>query len=357
MAGLPATPTLAQLLRRKIARDGPLAFPDFMALALYEPAHGYYACGTGAVGRAGDFFTSVSIGPVFGELLARRFLRHWQESGKPAHWRITECGAHDGKLAADLLGALFALDPAALDALEFTICEPLPALDAAQRDRLRDSPGNIRFVDSPSVLDPLPGIVFGNELLDALPFHLVSGTTADGVNSPSSWHRTSRSPGRRRKSRTHFCWNRLHGWEPGSLRDTAPKSGLASAISWPPSPARSPGIPDSCCGSTTALIAWTTTTRTAAVALCALSQSTARARIHSPTRERWTSPRMWISPALPKPPQPLADVLLLSRARGHGSPASPGNGCSPRKETLTRSASGSSKPSLTPATSAPRSKC
>ena len=84
-----------------------------MAAALYDPAQGYYARESRQVGRGGDFFTSVSVGPLFGELLARRFLREWRESGSPAQWRIIECGAHDGTLAADILGAISQLDPAA----------------------------------------------------------------------------------------------------------------------------------------------------------------------------------------------------------------------------------------------------
>ena len=48
-----------------------------------NPQLGYYARGTRQVGRGGDFFTSVSVGPLFGELLARRFLREWRESGSP----------------------------------------------------------------------------------------------------------------------------------------------------------------------------------------------------------------------------------------------------------------------------------
>lgn len=165
--------SLAALLRERIARSGPMRFADFMAAALYEPGLGYYARGTRQVGRGGDFFTSVSVGPVFGQLLARRFLREWRESGKPARWRIIECGGHDGTLAADVLGALAELDATAFAALEYTIPEPLPALQTAQRETLRDF--RVRFVASADELaaEPLPGIAFGNEVLDALPCHLV----------------------------------------------------------------------------------------------------------------------------------------------------------------------------------------
>jgi SAM-dependent MidA family methyltransferase len=163
------------MLRERIERDGPMPFTDFMAAALYEPALGYYARGIRQVGRGGDFFTSVSVGPVFGQLLARRFLREWREAGEPARWRVIECGAHDGTLAADVLGALEKLDARAFHALEYAISEPLPSLQAAQRETLRPFAGRVRFIASPAELaaEPLPGIAFGNEVLDALPCHLV----------------------------------------------------------------------------------------------------------------------------------------------------------------------------------------
>ena len=143
-----------------------------MAAALYHPELGYYAREPRQVGRSGDFFTSVSVGPLFGELLARRFLRDWQESGKPARWRIVECGAHDGSLAADILQAISRLAPAALVGLDYTIPEPSLALRTAQRATLAAFP-QATFPAEASALEPLPGIAFGNEVLDALPFHII----------------------------------------------------------------------------------------------------------------------------------------------------------------------------------------
>jgi SAM-dependent MidA family methyltransferase len=162
-------------LRERIQREGPLRFADFMAAALYHPQLGYYAREARQVGRDGDFFTSVSVGPLFGELLARRFLQEWRELGSPEKWRIIECGAHDGTLAADILTAISRLAPAALTALEYVISEPLPLLREAQRETLVGFEKSTRFLASVDELDPppLPGIAFGNELLDALPYHLV----------------------------------------------------------------------------------------------------------------------------------------------------------------------------------------
>jgi SAM-dependent MidA family methyltransferase len=199
-------------MRGRIARDGPLRFPDFMAAALYEPGLGYYARGTRQIGRGGDFFTSVSVGPLFGELLARRFLREWREIGAPDRWRIIECGAHDGTLTADVLGALSKLEPKALNALEYVISEPLPVLQAAQRETLRPFPKNVRFIADPAELaaDPQPGIAFGNEVLDALPCHLVEWRGEGWL-----------------ECRVTLAPDGGFAWETGEIRDPPLRSALA----------------------------------------------------------------------------------------------------------------------------------
>ncbi len=170
-----ATPSLTGEILRQIDENGPLDFAEFMELALYEPKLGYYARHTRQIGRSGDFFTSVSTGPLFGELLARRFLQHWHEIGAPQKWRVIESGAHDGTLAFDILTAIHAISPTAADSLEYAIVEPLDTLRAAQNAKLARFAKNIRQVGNPLELakERLPGIAFGNEVLDALPFHVV----------------------------------------------------------------------------------------------------------------------------------------------------------------------------------------
>lgn len=143
-----------------------------MAAALYDPVDGYYARPAGQVGRGGDFYTSVSTGSLFGRLLARHITAWHREAGSPDRWRIVECGANDGSLAADLLSALG--NP---PGLEYTIVEPLPLLATAQSERLPVA----RIVDSPEDLaaDPLPSYVLGNEVIDALPFNIIESDGQD----------------------------------------------------------------------------------------------------------------------------------------------------------------------------------
>lgn len=169
-------------------------FASFMSAALYEPGLGYYSGKPPRIGRSGDFFTSVSVGPLFGQLLARRFLREWHESGTPKHWRIIECGAHDGTLAADILAEIATLDPAAFSTLEYAIPEPLAPLRHAQQQKLQPFASRIRLITNPHELAsmPLPGIAFGNEVLDALPCRLVQWQNKQWLEKRVSYNHTNR---------------------------------------------------------------------------------------------------------------------------------------------------------------------
>src|SRR5260370_36090802 len=65
---------LANVIRDQIRKNGPVSFAWFMGQALYHPIHGYYSSERPRIGRAGDFFTNVSVGEIFGELLAAQFV-------------------------------------------------------------------------------------------------------------------------------------------------------------------------------------------------------------------------------------------------------------------------------------------
>lgn len=146
-----------------------------MAAALYDPEGGYYATHTGQIGRGGDFFTSVSVGEAFGQILAERAFRWWQEAGQPEKWRIVELGSHNGDLCRDLTTALAARHPEAFSGLRYTICEPLPR----QREALRLSLGtdlgqSLELLSSPDETPiALPGLLIANEVLDAIPCDLI----------------------------------------------------------------------------------------------------------------------------------------------------------------------------------------
>jgi SAM-dependent MidA family methyltransferase len=162
-------PTAA--IREEILKSGEISFARFMELALYCPETGYYETNKDNVGRAGDFITSVSAGSLFGELLAFQFAE-WLEELKIQNEKLTiiEAGAHDGKLARDILNWLRTHRPELFSGIEYWILEPSLNRQAWQRETLEAFP-NVRWHNSQlSTFNPqLTGIIFGNELLDAFP--------------------------------------------------------------------------------------------------------------------------------------------------------------------------------------------
>lgn len=148
-----------------------MPFARFMELALYCPKLGYYERATHRIGRRGDYFTSVSTGCLFGELLAFQAAA-WLSAQVGDRWQWVEAGAHDGRLAADMLAWLRRQRPALLERFEYWIVEPSSEHRACQRTRLEQFAGLVRWWDSlDSLPHPVTGVVFSNELLDAMPVH------------------------------------------------------------------------------------------------------------------------------------------------------------------------------------------
>lgn len=166
LTGSPHPQPLADALRAQIHLHGPLPFSRFMEEALYHPQWGYYSPSARPIGRRGDFFTSVSVGRVYGELLAGVLFGLWRALGQPPHWIIAEQGGHDGQLAADILTTLHAFHPEAATTARWRIIESRPPWRALQEQTLT-SAGLAQHLD-PST-DPSPGVLLSNELVDALP--------------------------------------------------------------------------------------------------------------------------------------------------------------------------------------------
>ena len=166
---------LTEILRDRIARAGSIPFRDFMDAALYHPEHGYYASGRARIGRGGDFFTSVSTGPLFGALLARQFAEMWTRLGEPAEFTLVEQGAHCGEFARDVLTALHEKAPACFAATRYHIIEPSEHLRVAQSETLGEFVAEkIQWFPTVDALPTFTGVHFSNELPDAFPVHAVA---------------------------------------------------------------------------------------------------------------------------------------------------------------------------------------
>jgi SAM-dependent MidA family methyltransferase len=166
---VPENSELVQIIRDEIVRLGPMSCERFIELALYHLRLGYYSQERVRIGRRGDFITNVSVGKLFGEILADQIVELWGTLGRPAEFTIVEAGAETGQLASDLLNRLFQVRPAV--SWSYVIVEPNERKQDQQRQQIIRE--NVRWVKSLDELDPVNGIILGNELLDAIPTRVV----------------------------------------------------------------------------------------------------------------------------------------------------------------------------------------
>src|SRR5688572_7047201 len=160
---------LVALIAREIERSGGwLSFARYMELALYAPGLGYYMAGARKLGRDGDFVTAPEISGLFGRALAR------QVSALAATGLadVLEIGAGSGALAADLLLELERLGHLPQ---RYLILELSP--DLRDRSRATLAARAPHLLERVAWLNGLPpaftGVVIGNEVLDAMPAHVV----------------------------------------------------------------------------------------------------------------------------------------------------------------------------------------
>jgi len=162
---------LVEFIRQTIRAQGPQSFAWFMQQALYHPERGYYSSGRCTIGRKGDYFTNVSVGPLFGQLLAGQFVEIWRRLGEINDFVIVEQGAHDGVFARDVLEFVQRRAREFFHALRYRIVEPFPILQRRQAQMLETFRHKLEWHDS---LQPFTGVHFSNELLDAMPVRLIN---------------------------------------------------------------------------------------------------------------------------------------------------------------------------------------
>ena len=161
-------PARARIAEEIAAAGGWIPFARYMQLALHEPGIGYYASGARKFGPAGDFVTAPELGSLFGRTLARQL--HGFE-------RIVEIGAGSGALADVLTREL---------ECDYWVLETSAELRSRQHERLGS---RVRHIDR--LPERLRGAVIANEVVDAMPVHVVRwterGIMERGVNADFTW--------------------------------------------------------------------------------------------------------------------------------------------------------------------------
>ncbi len=170
------SPELIAFISERIRAGGPVSFAWFMEQALYHPTHGYYSSGRAQIGRAGDYFSNVSVGPLFGRLMAAQFAEMWEKLGRPNEFKIVEQGAHEGAFARDVLEALRDSRPGFFEQLRYAIVEPFSILQSRQMAALKGFRDKVEWTESLNETPPFRGVHFSNELIDAVPVHLLKWT-------------------------------------------------------------------------------------------------------------------------------------------------------------------------------------
>lgn len=169
------TRPLAERLRTRIKREGPITFYKWMAAVLYDERDGYY-CRADRIpqGRAGDYRTAPETSPLFAATFANYFSKLFADLKWPPSWTIFETGSAGGEFAHGVLSSLGAQYPEIFAVTNYVIDEISPAARQRATERLSEFPDRVTFrrlvdFDTPATA----GIVFSNELIDAFPVHRV----------------------------------------------------------------------------------------------------------------------------------------------------------------------------------------
>lgn len=159
---------LSQTIAGEIEKTGAIPFSQFMHQALYEPGLGYYSAGSHKLGEGGDFVTAPELSPLFAQTLAKSFIKVFAQSEAA----VLELGAGSGAFAVELMKELEAQNQLPH---KYAILEV--SADLKQRQRQVIEQAIPHLVDRFEWLDRLPsqfaGVIFANEVADALPVDLV----------------------------------------------------------------------------------------------------------------------------------------------------------------------------------------
>ena len=159
---------LAEIIKQEISQRGPIPFRDFMEKCLYYPGLGYYTSPKIQIGKTGDFYTSPSVSPAFGAMIAKQLKQMWDIMGVET-FTIVEFGAGNGWLCHDILD-YFKDHSEVYDKLSYCIIEKSDVMRRRQQQHLVEK---LSWVEGLSELGTIKGCILSNELLDNFAVHLV----------------------------------------------------------------------------------------------------------------------------------------------------------------------------------------
>ncbi|WP_207909171.1 class I SAM-dependent methyltransferase [Pedobacter sp. ok626] len=159
---------LSEHIIRQIQDQGPISFHDYMETCLYHPEMGYYTTNPDIIGKEGHFYTSSTLSPVFGVMIAKQLEEMWMHMGNPA-FTIVEYGAGTGDLCKSILNHL-KNNERMYKELRYCIIEKSPIMCNQEAKQLTEK---VEWYNSIKEIKDLNGCVLSNELVDNFAIHRV----------------------------------------------------------------------------------------------------------------------------------------------------------------------------------------
>ena len=188
---------LRNLIIKKIKEEGAISFADFMEMALYHPELGYYTKKRDP-GTISDYYTSVELHPVFGEIISARIssiaknISNDMEE-KKERFTVVEMGAGKGILANDVLNGLKKRDSDLYERADFVYIEKNKNLLNEISKILAEHKSKVSFFSSAEELIKelkgvlITGCIISNELLDSFPVHRIRKENGELKEIYVSW--------------------------------------------------------------------------------------------------------------------------------------------------------------------------
>ncbi|MFV8328094.1 class I SAM-dependent methyltransferase [Flavobacterium sp. ZS1P14] len=153
--------SLSEIIIRRIEKEGPLSFRDFMEMALYYPELGYYNSTQNKIGADGDFYTSANLTAAFGAMIGRQIEEMWQNLKKKP-FKIVEYGAGTGLLCHDILDYL-KNNNSLYKKVSYCIIEKSARMREIQKKHLNEK---VTWYNSIQDIPEINGCILSNELID-----------------------------------------------------------------------------------------------------------------------------------------------------------------------------------------------
>ena len=169
--------SLRKFILSQIEKRGPLPFSQFMAWCLYHPEYGYYQSKGTRIGKEGDYYTSPSVSPLFGHLIAKQLFQMAEILGGE-NFDVVEMGGGRGFLCEDIIDWAKKNSPVFYQHLRYHLIETSAPFLREQRERLseKEREGRVFWIDPKTFGEgkvQIQGCFLSNELVDAFPVHRV----------------------------------------------------------------------------------------------------------------------------------------------------------------------------------------